>query len=433
MEIKFSLPWSTRSAWMNVLFLCALGGCGDSVAVAQLSGTTGGTAGSGFGGNGGVSSGGGWGGSPPNDGGPGGEGGSSGCAGAGQWVPALTEGAPSPRFDAIAAWSGTEMLVWGGAYLNINIDMVLGDGARYDPAKNAWTPIQTTSAPTARTGAVGVWTGTGLFVWGGTKPHGFAYPPIDGGAIYDPILDVWVPVSETGAPLHRTWASGVWTGTDVIVWGGADTPDHLLKEGGRYNPATAAWTPISTVNAPEPRSFHHAVWTGSVMVIWGGIGSGGTPLATGGRYAPVSDSWSPVSLSGAPSARIGSSVIWTGDRVVVWGGAIGDPGNQIDINDGAIYDPVADAWTSVTTANAPAPRQNHRAIWSGSRMIVWGGQPESSREGGLYNLAADAWEPTSLCNAPHGRSSHAAVWTGTTMMVWGGWPGYVTGGIFFPP
>ena len=32
-----------------------------------------------------------------------------------------------------------------------------------------------------------------------------------------------------------------------------------------------------------------------------------------------------------------------------------------------------DTWTATTTANAPAARQRHTAVWTGSEMIVWGG------------------------------------------------------------
>jgi hypothetical protein len=105
-----------------------------------------------------------------------------------------------------------------------------------------------------------------------------------------------------------------------------------------------------------------------------------------GRYDPISDTWFPISLTNAPSARYGSSAVWADNRIIVWGGEIGDPANHIETNDGAAYDPVSDIWSPVTTVNAPAPRTEHTAIWSGSRMIVWGGKPESNREGGLYDL-----------------------------------------------
>src|SRR5438067_6803333 len=43
------------------------------------------------------------------------------------------------------------------------------------------------------------------------------------------------------------------------------------------------WTATSTTSAPAARELHTAVWTGSEMIVWGGLGSGGR-LNTGGRY-----------------------------------------------------------------------------------------------------------------------------------------------------
>ena len=44
-----------------------------------------------------------------------------------------------------------------------------------------------------------------------------------------------------------------------------------LNTGGRYNPGTDSWTATSTTNAPAARYVHTAVWTGSEMIVWGGM------------------------------------------------------------------------------------------------------------------------------------------------------------------
>ncbi|MEK6607471.1 MAG: hypothetical protein AABZ30_07410 [Myxococcota bacterium] len=50
------------------------------------------------------------------------------------------------------------------------------------------------------------------------------------------------------------------------------------------------WTATSTTGAPAPRDYHTAVWTGSELIVWGGLsgepGGGGTYVDTGGRYTP---------------------------------------------------------------------------------------------------------------------------------------------------
>jgi hypothetical protein len=47
-----------------------------------------------------------------------------------------------------------------------------------------------------------------------------------------------------------------------------------LNDGGRYNPAANSWTAVPTTGAPAARDYHTAVWTGSEMIVWGGNGSG---------------------------------------------------------------------------------------------------------------------------------------------------------------
>jgi hypothetical protein len=102
------------------------------------------------------------------------------------------------------------------------------------------------------------------------------------GGRYDPATDAWTPTSTLGAPSPRSYHSAVWTGSQMIVWGG-DTSTEYLDTGGRYDSTTDAWSPVSNVDAPLARTGHTAVWTGSLMVIWGGQVS--TSLGSGGRYA----------------------------------------------------------------------------------------------------------------------------------------------------
>ena len=58
----------------------------------------------------------------------------------------------------------------------------------------------------------------------------------------------------------------------MIVWGGAriSMPTYL-DTGARYNPATDSWTATGTSGAPAARSAPTSVWTGSEMIVWGGI------------------------------------------------------------------------------------------------------------------------------------------------------------------
>src|SRR2546422_8600556 len=79
-----------------------------------------------------------------------------------------------------------------------------------------------------------------------------------------------------------------------------------------------AWEALNNSGAPSARYDHTAVWTGNEMIVWGGYG--GSPLNTGARYNPTSNIWTPVSTSGAPSARYEHTAVWTGSEMIVWSG-----------------------------------------------------------------------------------------------------------------
>jgi hypothetical protein len=173
---------------------------------------------------------------------------------------------------------------------------------------------------------------------------------------------------------------------------------------------------------------HTAVWSGSEMIVWGGTTAGvAGKHHTGGRYNPETDTWRPTSTAGAPEGRITHTAVWTGSQMVVWGG-MNDavPASESRLNTGGRYDPVADAWTPTSTAGAPQARTDHRAIWTGSQMIVWGGivkgvaGGDGTYTGARYNPQTDVWTPTSTLSAPSKRSQHVQVWTGSQMIVWGG-------------
>jgi hypothetical protein len=244
----------------------------------------------------------------------------------------------------------------------------------------------------------------------------------DDGACSD---DTWTATTTANAPLGRAGHTAVWTGSEMIVWGGyGGRTNGELNAGGRYNPSTDTWTPTSTANAPTGRGYHTAVWTGSEMIVWGGF-DGHRYLTIGGRYNPSTDSWRATSGINAPDGRADDTAVWTGGEMIVWGGLD-------DENTGGRYNPTTNSWTATSTANAPSARRYHTAVWTGGEMIVWGGYVRhvgDVKNGGRYNPITDHWTGTSTINAPSGREVYTAVWTGSEMIVWGGNPGFKdTGG-----
>jgi hypothetical protein len=142
-----------------------------------------------------------------------------------------------------------------------------------------------------------------LAVFGG--PQGTPTPS----ASSVPCDDVWTGMSSAA---RRAVHTAIWTGTEIIVWGGSGDVSYS-DTGGRYDPATDNWVPTSTTNAPTGRTNHTAVWTGTEMIIWGGQGAAGF-LNTGGRYDPATDTWTATSTMNAPIGRYFHTAIWTGQR-----------------------------------------------------------------------------------------------------------------------
>jgi N-acetylneuraminic acid mutarotase len=277
---------------------------------------------------------------------------------------------------------------------------------------DTWIATSTTNAPDGRTTHAAVWTGSEMIVWGGYD--GTTY--FNTGARYNPSTDSWTATSSTNAPTVRANPTGVWTGSEMIVWGGYN--GAYLNTGARYNPGTDSWIATSTTNAPAGRTVHTAVWTGSEMIVWGGTPDGTTFLNTGGRYNPSADSWTTSSTANAPVGRGLHTAVWTGSQMIVWGGY---DGTNV-FNSGGRYNPATNSWTSSSTANAPAGRNVHTAVWTGTEMIVWGGSNSTGilNSGGRYNPSADSWMATGSSNVPAKRLAHTAVWTGSEMIVWGG-------------
>jgi N-acetylneuraminic acid mutarotase len=268
------------------------------------------------------------------------------------------------------------MIIWGGG----DGTNLLNTGGRYDPADDSWTATNTVNAPTARISHTAVWTGSEMIVWAGSGCGNNCR--WNTGGRYNPATDSWIATSTTNAPSARWDHKALWTGSEMIVWGGTDQTNYL-HTGGRYHPATDSWTPTGLVNVPPGRIAYTAVWTGTEMIVWGGVDEFFNVTNTGGRYNPSTDSWIGTVSGSGPSARADHSAVWTGSEVVIWGGY----SQTTYFNNGGRYNPGTDSWTLTTTANAPFARGYHTAVWTGNEMIVWGGTDDTGNElntGGRY-------------------------------------------------
>lgn len=338
---------------------------------------------------------------------------------------------PNRRSSTTAVWTGSELLIWGG-----NPAPAL---ERYRPDTDSWSTGTTTNAPTADLGHTAVWSGSEMLVWGGClSPSSCAPRP---GAKYNPSTNQWGEMDFITPPLPRSGHTSVWTGNEMIVWGGGlflsfggVGSGEPYSDGARYNPQLNQWIPtaLPSTGEPEPRSNHTATWTGNEMVIWGGVAqANGSQAISKKRYNPLLDSWRGVSDVGAPTTRFDHSAIWTGSEMIVWGG--GSNSSSGYHRNGGHYNPITDTWRLIVPSMPPAPPDNtpagrirHAAVWSGQEMIIWGGSLNTgdTNSGGRYRPTSGpltgSWQPMSTNNAPSARVSPPAVWTGSEMIIWGG-------------
>jgi hypothetical protein len=281
----------------------------------------------------------------------------------GRWSRAARSGLPWRAGHSVVAANG-EVIVWGGGP---------GTGAAaYDVSLDSWRRIP--SGPLAgRTRHSAVWTGNEMIVWGGY--HGRR--PRANGAAYDPGTRRWRRIAP--APLSpRLDQAALWTGREMIVWGGSGPVrrgrTRVLSDGAAYNPDSDTWRRISPAPLPSApaRTLHQtteveldAVWIGSRMLVWNGF--------AGAAYAPRRDRWRPLPPP-PPGLRYwkpSDSAVWTGRRLIVFGGTAPDNHARF-IADAAAYDPARARWTMLPPAPI-AGRDRHAAVWTGTKMLVFGG------------------------------------------------------------
>jgi hypothetical protein len=187
----------------------------------------------------------------------------------------------------------------------------------------------------------------------------------------------------------------------MIVWGGYDAHGEATNTGGRYNPGTDSWTATSIKHAPFGRYSHTAVWTGAEMIVWGGA----VEQDTGGKYNSSTDSWTSTTQRNAPTGRGYHTAVWTGSEMIIWGGS-----SSSSVQDtGGRYNPDADSWTETSTTNAPTGRVSHTAVWTDGEMIVWGGHDANFvglNTGGRYCAQAGGADLTLVSAAS--RKTHGA-------------------------
>jgi hypothetical protein len=181
----------------------------------------------------------------------------------------------------------------------------------------------------------------------------------------------------------------VWTGKEMVIWGGDSFPAEKPREpqGVAYDPALDRWRILP--QAPiELRAGHIAAFTGKEMLLWGGGNASNPTLSDGAAYNPTTDSWRRISRSPLRGG-VGYVGAWTGQEwLLVEANKPGEP--RAPSGEGAAYNPMTDTWREI--ADAPLrPGFGATASWTGSRMVVMRFSQHESRGGAQYDPAKNDW------------------------------------------
>jgi hypothetical protein len=299
-----------------------------------------------------------------------------------RWSDAARSGLPWRAGHSVVAARG-EVIVWGGGTVA---------AAAYDVSRDSWRrippgPLGQSAPPTARTRHSAVWTGREMIVWGGYERRRTRRT----GAAYDPRTDRWRRIA--AAPLSpRVDHAAIWTNDEMLVWGGSRRirggRARLLLDGAAYDPEADSWRPLAPAPLrPAPvavlgqgvEAEVDAVWTGSTAIFWNGHG--------GAAYLPAGDRWRRLPPPPEPLRywKPTDTFTWTGREAIAFGGTAPHDSGKF-VQTAAAYDPATRRWRMLPPAPI-AGRDRHAAIWTGRDLLVWGGCCRGSRhhrDGALY-------------------------------------------------
>jgi hypothetical protein len=207
----------------------------------------------------------------------------------------------------------------------------------------------------ARSHLAVAWSGTELIVWGGLGD-------LRDGAAYTPATASWRriadPPGEFAGP-NDAMPTTVFTDREMLVVRGELHMDGSTRAAA-YDPSTDAWRMVATPPF-EIREGMHTAWTGREAIFYGGVAGDTLPDQTGYLYDPAADEWRDLPQSPL-GYRAGAGVTWTGTELVVLGGSAmkssAEPYNPQ--RDGAAYDPRTDEWRTLP----PSPYGNPRAAYA---------------------------------------------------------------------
>lgn len=267
-------------------------------------------------------------------------------------------------------------------------------------AKGSWSRFPR-GPLSPRTGQLEVWTGRELIVWGGTPSCDGSCGPVDDGAAYNPATHRWrmLPPSPLSS---RSDAGAVWTGSEMVVIGGEGHSGESLDNAAAYDEATNTWTRL-----PSPpiagEQVIDALWTGRQVVVLSGVGADAVALS---RYEmtafdPATNAWAMLPALPTRRGTAGLTLAWTGRQLIAWitwQRTSGCGKGCIETSEAQAGYALSVRTTRWRDLGKP-PLQTGGAFtaWTGSNLLVMGGEycpwscPPPEGHGAVYDPATNTW------------------------------------------
>src|SRR5207248_42259 len=156
-------------------------------------------------------------------------------------------------------------------------------------------------------------------------------------------------------PRWRDGASVVWTGRELLYWGGVprgDVDAAPEADGFTFDPVDGTWSTLPL--APQPSTNGATVWTGTEALFFSTAASRVRVQA----FDPIRHTWRP--LPDGPPMPPGASWAWTGSELTFFGG--GRPGEPTNTQGWAL-NPASGSWRQLP--DAPVPMTAPDATWAG--------------------------------------------------------------------
>ena len=229
--------------------------------------------------------------------------------------------------------------------------------------------------------------GVGLTAAGGGTGHGGALPVAADrfgstapGSAGNLVGGRWSTMAPPRPGSEKTWQLAAWTGKWVIAWGSANpccttAAAGSSEHGGAFDPASNSWRPIP----PAPVNFRveSTIWTGRQVLVWGfahGQAAGYAHNVLWG-FDPATWRWTRL----APpliGPRSNASLLWSGTRLIVIGGQA--PSAPVELLSGATYDPKTNKWSLLPAiprfVSGPSSKEEAVALtpaWAADTLYVW--------------------------------------------------------------